>query len=346
MGVYKIINIIDNKVYVGGTSGLNQRKSCHFSELKRNIHKNHKLQDAYNLYGVDNFRFEIIEFVDDKVTLGEREEYWIQQLRSNIDEHGYNIRIRADLNTGLKASEETKKKISINRTGKGTGKKNHCAETIKLKSEMCKAQNLSQYHTEETEARRLKTLRLQHCDIPIPERHKEAISIHNSGELNGFSKLTDDKVLEILILRRDTKASIKSMEEQFNVSDKTIYKILSGKSWIHITIPFIDKYGPLQNKYVMKKSRSSKITENQAMEIIEILRERKATQKQLAEKYGVSKSCITDIARNVTWRNLSREKQEEYISDQDDLNIDQDIISSDLIPTALESILEPHNTYL
>ena len=60
-GVYKIINLINNKLYVGSSSNLRKRERDHFTELERGVHKNKHLQSAYKLYNKDSFKFELIE---------------------------------------------------------------------------------------------------------------------------------------------------------------------------------------------------------------------------------------------------------------------------------------------
>ena len=68
-GIYKITNIINNKLYIGKSINLFQRKSQHFSKLRKNEHKNFKLQGSVNKYGIDNFKFEVLEYctnIDDK----------------------------------------------------------------------------------------------------------------------------------------------------------------------------------------------------------------------------------------------------------------------------------------
>ena len=59
-GIYKIINKINGKYYVGSSIDIYQRWRNHKSQLKRNIHKNPHLQNAWNKYGENNFQF-IIE---------------------------------------------------------------------------------------------------------------------------------------------------------------------------------------------------------------------------------------------------------------------------------------------
>ena len=60
-GVYKIINKVNRKYYVGSSNDINCRWNKHKSELNRNIHKNPYLQNAWNKYGVVNFNFVVVE---------------------------------------------------------------------------------------------------------------------------------------------------------------------------------------------------------------------------------------------------------------------------------------------
>lgn len=59
-GIYKITNIVNNKFYIGSSKNLYKREKQHFTLLKNN--KNHckLLQRAYNKYGKESFKFEIL----------------------------------------------------------------------------------------------------------------------------------------------------------------------------------------------------------------------------------------------------------------------------------------------
>lgn len=59
--IYEIRNLINNKIYIGSTQDFKVRKRTHLNKLKKNIHPNPKLQNAYNKYGKENFTFNIIE---------------------------------------------------------------------------------------------------------------------------------------------------------------------------------------------------------------------------------------------------------------------------------------------
>ena len=59
-GIYKITNKIDGKCYIGQSSNIKKRFKDHRYDLKYNKHDNPYLQNAYNKYGKDNFKFEIL----------------------------------------------------------------------------------------------------------------------------------------------------------------------------------------------------------------------------------------------------------------------------------------------
>jgi len=59
-GVYKIINTVNNKCYIGSSINIRKRKSQHQLRLRNNKHGNIYLQNAWNKYGEDKFVFEII----------------------------------------------------------------------------------------------------------------------------------------------------------------------------------------------------------------------------------------------------------------------------------------------
>ena len=130
-GIYKITNLVNGKVYIGSTNDYLARFREHRTELKRNVHFNTHLQSAYNKYGVQNFKFEVIEFIENlenlpltefKHLLEEREEFYIQLYESTDREKGYNVRIKCDTSLGMKWSEESKRKFSEKKKGKPTSK--------------------------------------------------------------------------------------------------------------------------------------------------------------------------------------------------------------------------------
>ena len=102
-GVYKITNLVNNKIYIGSSSNLEQRLWCHRANLRHNKHHNPHLQNSWNKYGEDNFDYCILEVCDEKYQY-EREQYYIDTYHPE-----YNIAEVVELPS---YSEESRKKHS------------------------------------------------------------------------------------------------------------------------------------------------------------------------------------------------------------------------------------------
>lgn len=89
IGIYKITNLVNNKVYIGSSKDINSRAKKHFNNLKYGIHINKHLQNAYYKYGKDNFKFEIVKEVNVKI-LRRAEQFYINKHQSLNSKYGYN----------------------------------------------------------------------------------------------------------------------------------------------------------------------------------------------------------------------------------------------------------------
>ena len=117
-GIYIITNIINNKIYIGSSSYcISNRITVHKRFLKQNNHDNSYLQASYNKYGLENFKFEILE-VCDKINCIEREQYWMDLYKSYNRNIGFNINEIANSRLNSKMSEDSKLKMSMAKIGK------------------------------------------------------------------------------------------------------------------------------------------------------------------------------------------------------------------------------------
>lgn len=106
MFVYKAINIINGHIYIGQTrQTLKRRIICHKNLSKTS---NFKFYKAIRKYGLNNFKWEIIEYCNNQQELNQSEIYWIY--RFNSYKRGYNSTIGG--NYTKPHSAETRKKIS------------------------------------------------------------------------------------------------------------------------------------------------------------------------------------------------------------------------------------------
>ena len=78
-GIYKIINIVNNKFYVGSAVDLKRRKTRHFSELRTGKHNNRHLQAAWVKYGEQAFIFVVVEELPADADLLAAENVWLKE---------------------------------------------------------------------------------------------------------------------------------------------------------------------------------------------------------------------------------------------------------------------------
>ena len=106
-GLYKIINKVNGKYYVGSTNNIKRRLRRHKYDLRNNVHSNLKFQRSWNKHGEENFEFYVIENIEENQLLV------LEQKLLNIaeltPEQCYNL----TFGTGrIKHTEESKARIS------------------------------------------------------------------------------------------------------------------------------------------------------------------------------------------------------------------------------------------
>jgi group I intron endonuclease len=112
--IYAIVNNVTRDMYVGSAVAVNRRWNAHRNLLAKQCHYNLRLQRAYSKYGNKAFDWEIVQFVDDKTQLIDREQFWI-----NFFAPKYNGRPIANSPLGTKASSETRAKMSASAKKRG-----------------------------------------------------------------------------------------------------------------------------------------------------------------------------------------------------------------------------------
>jgi hypothetical protein len=106
MIIYKITNLVNNKIYIGQTRGtLLNRWNSHCRNKKNSL-----ITFAINKYGRKNFKIEQIDEASNLQDLNIKEALWIHKLDSANRKIGYNIMLGGDNKTTH--SEETKRIIS------------------------------------------------------------------------------------------------------------------------------------------------------------------------------------------------------------------------------------------
>ena len=76
IGIYKIVNNINQKCYIGKSENIENRFKHHLNDLRKGCHYNKHLQRSFDRYGENNFTFELIEECSLN-QLNDREIFWI-----------------------------------------------------------------------------------------------------------------------------------------------------------------------------------------------------------------------------------------------------------------------------
>jgi group I intron endonuclease len=98
--VYRWVNKVNNKTYVGSSIDLSTRLYKYFS-LRHLVKAKTPIYNALLKYGYSNFRLEILEYCNIKDTIS-REQYYIDNLKPD-----YNLAKTAGSTLGFKFTEET-----------------------------------------------------------------------------------------------------------------------------------------------------------------------------------------------------------------------------------------------
>jgi group I intron endonuclease len=189
MGIYAIRNLINGKTYIGQSLHIVARMNAHRRKLIRGLHHSAHLQNAFNKDGKEKFAFFHIEIVNNQEKLVEREQFWMDLLKTNDKRFGYNNG-NAGFSTwsgrsftedhkdkisksskGRIVSEETRNKIRLSNTGK-----KHTEET-KLKFRQVFKGRKGHPPTEEN--RRKISLRLR--GTRLSDEHRKKLSDSHKG---------------------------------------------------------------------------------------------------------------------------------------------------------------------
>lgn len=136
--IYKIVNNVNGKVYIGFDSNWPNRKLRHYYQ-SRSKGKNFALYFAIKKYGWDNFDFELLyQSKDREHTLKEMEPFFIEQYNSYYE--GYNMTKGGQGTFGKKQSvknKQTQSKIMTERNKKSRWYNNGVINTFTTENPGC-----------------------------------------------------------------------------------------------------------------------------------------------------------------------------------------------------------------
>ncbi len=141
-GIYRITCLSNGKIYIGSATDIRVRWNRHRYDLRKHIHKNHYLQNAWKKYGEEDFVFEVVEEVLEVEQIVVKEQTWLNNTRCYDRQIGFNTRTIAESNRGVKrrssatlADKHSKNWIVITPTGE--------SQTVRNLEQFCKGQGLT-----------------------------------------------------------------------------------------------------------------------------------------------------------------------------------------------------------
>lgn len=226
-GIYKITNKQNRKFYIGSSINIESRWYCHKSYLRRNVHSNPHLQNAWNKYGEDSFIFSILVEADEDSLL-DKEQELIDETKCCDKNIGYNkALIAGSPMKDRKHSPETIEKLRKASTGRVKS-----AETRRKLSMANKGRKPSaESRKKMSEAKKGKTPKCAFA--PMSREGRKKISEYaktRTGHKNSNSRLTPEQIEN---MRKDFKESDLTngkIAEKYGVSLSTVKRIKYGKT--------------------------------------------------------------------------------------------------------------------
>lgn len=192
--IYAIINILDDKHYIGQAEDRDYRWREHRKQLKGFYHHSILLQRAWCKHGSNDFIFVVLEVLNNTSMLNEREMHWGKLL-----EPEYNIAPLGGSMRGYKHTEEARKNMSEAHKGQ-----RHTDEFKKAMSDRLKGNkfNLGRKQSQEQIEARAKTHRgkitseetkakmsAAQKGRPLTEDHKQKLRKPKHKSLDEFLKI-------------------------------------------------------------------------------------------------------------------------------------------------------------
>lgn len=209
MIIYKTINLINNKIYVGQDTRNNPKY----------LGSGNLLKNAIKKYGIENFKKEILEDdIDDINILNEKEIYWIKKLNSKRP-NGYNLTDGGCGNLGYEWTDEQRKTLSEAMLNSDSHKQ--IMESVEYKQKMSNA-NKGHKHSKKTKILISKNRKLANTPEFIEQQR-----LSHLGQIpwnKGKTKYTDKRLLNASKTMVEIHKN-RSVEKKKEISNKISKKI-------------------------------------------------------------------------------------------------------------------------
>lgn len=256
--VYKVINKINGKIYIGKANDPENRwkKHQYIAKYKKKEYGFYYFHAAIIKYGKENFLFEIIEECDSEELALNREIYWVNHYKSNNREIGYNLTNGGEGVSGRRYTEEEK-----------IIKSNFMRIFWQTHIHPCIGTHISSDHKKKISEANIG----KHLDYNT----KDKISQANSGEKNGNYGNIED-----LLSRQNRGKKISETKRKNKYAPRIA------------TIETRDKL-----QLAAKEKRSLRLSDEQKDEIIKLYNSGNFLKRELANQFNAEENTIVYIIR-------------------------------------------------
>lgn len=147
---------------------------------------------------------------------------------------------------------------------------------------------------------------LEWCDGSHNIRHaiKNGLLVSVRGEEVGTALLNADKAKEIFEAARFSSESYASIGQRFGISDTHVMRIANRLSWKHAT-PESGTFKRIALTPRGERSHKAKLTDATAKMVFESVRVHGVSQKETAERFGISTTAVWGVVYGHTWKHLN-----------------------------------------
>jgi len=187
--VYRIINSKNGRYYIGSSLDYKKRKRDHFNLLKRGNHHNKPMQEDYNIYGAESFKFEVLKLFNgiDRNALFDIEQEFIsksnESMRYNLYDNAFGMSYRGKDNPmfGKTHSEEIRQKLSEINSGENNPWYGNSDHMKMMRSRITKRFD-GRKHTEETKLK----MSVAHMGREKTESERRKLRLNNGNNVGIF----------------------------------------------------------------------------------------------------------------------------------------------------------------
>lgn len=277
--IYKVTNLINNKIYIGQTiQTLSKRKRTHIND---SLNPTCPFHHAIKKYGKENFKWEIIDKAFSFNELNEKEIFWIDFYDCYANpKKGYNA---------LKGGSSLP-----NSKGEENGR---CVITEELAKQIKQDINDGKTVYMIAKERKIKNTIVENIKHEKSWSNLKPLINNEMHEKNKWLKqrIINADIVSILKTEFNKGMTNKQIAKKYKISFSSVNNILNERRWSEVE-PRINKELHDENAWLKSKILNEKIVSE-----IKTKFNNGAKEKEIILEYGIARSTVSKIHLEITW---------------------------------------------